>query len=79
MVTVAQEIETLKLYLEIEKMRFEERLRAAFPRSIRLRPCAAAFAAAPAADRECDQICGDAAGGRRRHLDRGASGRPTGC
>ena len=31
MVTLAQEIETLKLYLEIEKMRFEERLRAAFP------------------------------------------------
>ncbi|MEM1132684.1 MAG: histidine kinase [Pseudomonadota bacterium] len=29
-VTVAQEIETLKLYLEIEKMRFEERLRPAF-------------------------------------------------
>ena len=30
MVTVAQEIETLKLYLEIEKMRFEERLRTHF-------------------------------------------------
>ena len=29
-VTVAQEVETLKLYLEIEKMRFEERLRASF-------------------------------------------------
>jgi signal transduction histidine kinase len=29
-VTVAQEIETLKLYLEIEKMRFEERLRPDF-------------------------------------------------
>jgi two-component system, LytTR family, sensor kinase len=29
-VTVAQEVETLKLYLEIEKMRFEERLRACF-------------------------------------------------
>jgi sensor histidine kinase YesM len=29
-VTMAQEIETLKLYLEIEKMRFEERLRPAF-------------------------------------------------
>ena len=29
-VTVAQEIETLKLYLDIEKMRFEERLRASF-------------------------------------------------
>ena len=28
-VTVAQEVETLKLYLEIEKMRFEERLRTA--------------------------------------------------
>jgi signal transduction histidine kinase len=29
-VTVAQEVETLKLYLEIEKMRFEERLRPKF-------------------------------------------------
>jgi signal transduction histidine kinase len=29
-VTVAQEIETLKLYLEIEKMRFEDRLRPTF-------------------------------------------------
>jgi sensor histidine kinase YesM len=29
-VTIAQEIETLKLYLEIEKMRFEERLRPRF-------------------------------------------------
>ena len=29
-VTLAQEVETLKLYLEIEKMRFEERLRAHF-------------------------------------------------
>jgi sensor histidine kinase YesM len=30
MVTVSQEVETLKLYLEIEKMRFEERLRPHF-------------------------------------------------
>jgi len=29
-VTVAQEVETLKLYLDIEKMRFEERLRTSF-------------------------------------------------
>ena len=29
-VTVAQEVETLKLYLDIEKMRFEDRLRAKF-------------------------------------------------
>ena len=29
-VTLSQEVETLKLYLEIEKMRFEERLRAEF-------------------------------------------------
>src|SRR5690606_31519312 len=29
-VTVAQEVETLKLYLEIEKMRFEDRLRPHF-------------------------------------------------
>ena len=29
-VTVAQEVETLKLYLEIEQMRFEERLRTVF-------------------------------------------------
>jgi LytS/YehU family sensor histidine kinase len=39
-VTVAQEVETLKLYLEIEKMRFEARLRPAFdidPRAERAR------------------------------------------
>lgn len=30
MVTLTQEVETLKLYLEIEKMRFEERLRVSF-------------------------------------------------
>ncbi|MCH3755808.1 histidine kinase, partial [Campylobacter coli] len=39
-VTVAQEVETLKLYLEIEKMRFEERLRPIFdidPRAERAR------------------------------------------
>ena len=39
-VTVAQEVETLKLYLEIEKMRFEERLRPVFdidPRAERAR------------------------------------------
>jgi signal transduction histidine kinase len=39
-VTVAQEVETLKLYLEIEKMRFEDRLRPAFdidPRAERAR------------------------------------------
>jgi sensor histidine kinase YesM len=30
MVTLAQEVETLKLYLEIEKMRFEDRLRVSF-------------------------------------------------
>ena len=39
-VTVAQEVETLKLYLEIEKMRFEARLRAEFdidPRAERAR------------------------------------------
>ena len=29
-VTVAQEVETLKLYLDIERMRFEERLRTTF-------------------------------------------------
>ncbi|SEM79205.1 Histidine kinase-, DNA gyrase B-, and HSP90-like ATPase [Sphingomonas gellani] len=39
-VTVAQEVETLKLYLEIEKMRFEDRLRPVFdidPRAERAR------------------------------------------
>jgi signal transduction histidine kinase len=39
-VTVAQEVETLKLYLEIEKMRFEDRLRPEFdidPRAERAR------------------------------------------
>ena len=37
-VTVAQEVETLKLYLEIEKMRFEERLRPAFRHRSARRP-----------------------------------------
>ncbi len=37
MVTVAQEVETLKLYLDIERMRFEERLRTQF----RVEPMAA--------------------------------------
>ncbi len=39
-VTLAQEVETLKLYLEIEKMRFDERLRTRFdidPRTMRAR------------------------------------------
>ena len=36
-VTVAQEVETLKLYLEIEKMRFEERLRPHFQHRSRRR------------------------------------------
>ena len=36
-VSVAQEVETLKLYLDIERMRFEERLRTAF----RIEPAAA--------------------------------------
>ena len=79
MVTVAQEIETLKLYLEIEKMRFEERLRPHFHIDPAVRARASALAAAPAADRECDQICGDAAGGGRRHHDRGAAATATGC
>ena len=34
-VTVAQEVETLKLYLEIEKMRFEDRLRPVFDIDLR--------------------------------------------
>ncbi|HEY0622401.1 sensor histidine kinase [Sphingomonas sp.] len=39
-VTLAQEVETLKLYLEIEKMRFDERLKAVFdidPRAVKAR------------------------------------------
>jgi len=39
-VTIAQEVETLKLYLEIEKMRFESRLRPGFdidPRAVKAR------------------------------------------
>ena len=64
-VTLAQEVETLKLYLEIEKMRFEDRLAAALQDRIRDDRRAPALAAAPAADRECDQICGHAGGERR--------------
>ncbi|MDH7973375.1 histidine kinase [Sphingomonas sp. AR_OL41] len=35
-VTLAQEVETLKLYLEIEKMRFEDRLRPSFDIDVRV-------------------------------------------
>jgi sensor histidine kinase YesM len=35
-VTIAQEVETLKLYLEIEKMRFEDRLRPSFDVDVRV-------------------------------------------
>ena len=48
-VTLAQEIETLKLYLEIEKMRFEERLRPHFHIDRNAIARAAALAAAAAA------------------------------
>ena len=64
-VTLEQEVETLKLYLDIERMRFEERLRTVFS----IEPAAAdalhSVAAAPAAGRERDQVRGLAAGGRR--------------
>ncbi len=62
-VTLAQEVETLKLYLEIEKMRFEDRLPSLLQHRSRGGERAASVAAAPAAGRERHQICGDAAGG----------------
>ena len=68
-VTLVQEVETLKLYLEIEKMRFEDRLRPAFQDRWRHDRRAVAVAAAPAADRKCDQICRHFVGTWRRHLD----------
>ena len=72
-VTLAQEVETLKLYLEIEKMRFEDRLAAAFQDRFRDDRRAAAVAAAPALDRKCDQICRDPERKGRRHLDHRAT------
>ena len=77
-VTLAQEVETLKLYLEIEKMRFEDRLRPHF----RIEPDtigARLLRSAPAADRECDQICGDAEREWRGHLDHGRPARGRRC
>ena len=56
-VTLAQEVETLKLYLEIEKMRFEDRLRPHFRDRQHDDRRAPAVAVAPAAGRKCDQIC----------------------
>ncbi len=52
---------------------------AAFPDRIRDDRRAAAVAAAPAADRKCDQICGDAGGEWRRHLDHGKPRGPARC
>ena len=78
-VTLAQEVETLKLYLEIEKMRFESRLRPSFdidPRALKARP---AQPAAPAVGRERDQICGHATGRRRRNFGRRAAERGPGA
>ena len=77
-VTLAQEVETLKLYLEIEKMRFEDRLRPHFRIESGHDRRAPALVAAPAADRKCDQICGDPGRKRRRHLDRRDPRRPGG-
>ena len=45
-----------RLYLDIEKVRFPERLQGRDRRSRRPRECPSAGAAAPAARRECDQI-----------------------
>ena len=78
-VTLAQEVETLKLYLEIEKMRFEDRLRPAFPDRAGDDRRAAALAAAPAADRKRDQICGHPGRKRRRHLDHARRARARRC
>ena len=71
-VTVAQEVETLKLYLDIERMRFEERLRHDIPHRSGQRQCLAAVAVAAAASGKCDQIRGQPAGKRRRDHHCGA-------
>ena len=79
-VTVAQEVETLKLYLDIERMRFEERLRTDFQvdRPGRRRGLLPSLPA-PAAGRKRDQIRRLPAGGRRAHQPFRAAGRATGC
>ena len=55
-VTVAQEVDALNLYLNIEKMRFGERLTIEFVDRRRREHGADAEPAAAAADRECDQV-----------------------
>jgi sensor histidine kinase YesM len=73
MVPLSQEIETLKLYLEIEKMRFEDRLRPNFEIDPAGRKGAPAIAAAAASGGKRDQICGDAARGRGGYQHRRAA------
>ena len=67
MVPVAQEIEALKLYLDIEKMRFDERLRVTFhvepPAHVALVP---SLLLQPLVE-NAGQICRHADGGRGRH------------
>ncbi len=74
-VTLAQEVETLKLYLEIEKMRFEDRLRPHFKIDAETIGARLPSLLLQPLDRECDQICGDAEretapiSGLRRHRE----------
>ena len=74
-VTVAQEVETLQLYLGIERMRFEERLAHRIPRRSRSGERGAPLDAAPAAGRKRGQVCRQPAGRRRLHHAFGATRR----
>ena len=69
-VTVAQEVEALNLYLNIEKMRFGERLHARVRHRRGREHRADAEPAAAAADRERDQVRGVAARARRQDSHR---------
>lgn len=87
-VTVEQEVEALNLYLDIEKLRFDSRLRIVFSYPARSKQDIATELAPAAARRERDQVCGLAARAgrvdphsgesRRRHAGVGSHRRRTG-
>ena len=74
-VTLRQELDALKLYLDIEKIRFAERLRIETAHRRGLLARAAAQPAAAAAGRERDQVRGGQAGRGRPAAHRGAARR----
>ena len=74
---LAEEIELQRLYLDIEKARFPDRLHVEIDVPDELRAGAAAGADPPADRRECDQIWRVEEPQGRRHPDRGAADSTT--